>query len=91
MTHFVTIYQINAKGVKVPKINAKDLPTGLGMLFTGLKRQDKIGKRWLTLSKGCPIFVQGMDASGYVKTQKIVPAKWTQSEALEAIQYLLSK
>jgi hypothetical protein len=91
MTTMTTIYQVTAKGQKVAKINAKDLPTGLGMLFNGLKSQNKIGKRWLTLAKGCPIFVQGMDASGYLKTQKIVPAKWTQAEALEAIQYLLSK
>jgi hypothetical protein len=86
-----TIFQTTAKGQRVPKISAKDLPTGLGMLFNGLKKQDKIGRRFLTLSKGAPIFVQGMDASGYVKTQKIVPASWTQAEALEAIQYLLSK
>ena len=86
-----TIFQKTAKGQIVPKINAKDLPTGLGMLFNGLQKQNKIGRRFLTLSKGAPIFVQGMDASGYIKTQKIVPASWTQAEALEAIQYLLSK
>jgi len=86
-----TIFQTTATGKRVPKISAQDLPTGLNMLFNGLRKQDKIGRRFLTLSKGSPIFVQGMDASGYIKTQKIVPASWTQAEALEAIQYLLSK
>ena len=86
-----TIFQTTAKGQKVPKVSAENLESGLKMLFNGLQKQDKIGRRFLTLSKGAPIFVQGMDASGYLKTQKIVPAKWTQAEALEAIQYLLSK
>ena len=91
MYTMTTIYQIGAKGQKVAKINAENLEAGLKMLFKGLQKQDKLGRRFLTLSKGSPIFVQGMDASGYHKTQKIVPAKWTQAEALEAIQYLLSK
>ena len=86
-----TIYQVTAKGQKLAKINAANIEAGLKMLFNGLQKQQKIGRRFLTLSKGAPIFVQGMDASGYLKTQKIVPAKWTQGEALEAIQYLLSK
>ena len=86
-----TIYQVTAKGQKVAKINAESLDTGLKMLFDGLRKQDFLGRRFLTLSKGAPIFVQGMDASGYVKTQKIVPASWTKVEALEAIQYLLSR
>lgn len=86
-----TIYQTTAKGQRVPKVNASTLEKGLKMLFNGLQKQDKIGRRFLTLSKGAPIFVQGMDSSGYIKTQKIVPASWTQAEALEAIQYLLSK
>lgn len=86
-----TIFQITAKGQKVAKISAQSLTDGLSMLFNGLQKQNKVGRRFLTLSKGAPIFVQGMDDSGYLKTQKIVPAKWTQAEALEAIQYLLSK
>jgi hypothetical protein len=86
-----TIFQTTAKGQKVPKVSAESIEAGLKMLFNGLQKQDKIGRRFLTLSKGAPIFVQGMDQSGYLKTQKIVPAKWTQAEALEAIQYLLSK
>lgn len=91
MTTMTTIYQVTAKGQKLAKINAANIEAGLKMLFNGLQKQQKIGRRFLTLSKGAPIFVQGMDASGYLKTQKIVPAKWTQAEALEAIQYLLSK
>ncbi len=87
----ITIYQINTKGVKVPKLVSSDLNRGLGMLYVGLNRQGKIGKRFLTLAKGRPIFVEGMNKSGYITTQNIVPANWTQGQALEAISYLLSK
>lgn len=87
----ITIYQVNTKGVKVPKIVAENLNKGLSMLYVGLNRQGNIGKRFLTLAKGRPIFVEGMNKSGYLTTQNIVPANWTQGQALEAIQYLLSK
>ena len=85
----MTIYQINAKGQKVPKIFAKDLNQGLRMLYDGLTEQQQRGKRWLTLAKGRPIFVQGMDQSGYQKVQKIMPANWTIEQAQAAILYLL--
>jgi hypothetical protein len=85
----MTIYQLNTKGEKVAKIVAKDLNEGLQMLYFGLDKQTNIGKRFLTLAKGRPIFVQGMDASGYQKTQKIVPANWSIEQAKAAILYLL--
>ena len=87
----ITIYQINTKGVKAPKIVADTLAAGLEMLYKGLNRQGKIQKRFLTLAKGRPIFVEGMNKSGYLTTQNIVPANWTQGQALEAISYLLNK
>jgi hypothetical protein len=87
----VTIYQINTKGVKVPKLVASDLTKGLNMLYVGLNKQASIGKRFLTLAKGRPIFIEGMNKSGYLTTQNIVPANWTQAQCLEAISYLLGK
>ena len=87
----LTIYQINTKGVKVPKLVASDLNRGLNMLYLGLNKQANIGKRFLTLAKGRPIFIEGMNKSGYLTTQNIVPANWTQAQCLEAISYLLSK
>jgi hypothetical protein len=87
----ITIYQINTKGVKVPKLVASDLTKGLNMLYVGLNKQDNIGKRFLTLAKGRPVFIEGMNKSGYLQHQNIVPANWTQSQMLEAISYLLSK
>jgi hypothetical protein len=85
----MTIYQVNTKGEKVAKIVANDLNEGLQMLYFGLDKQTNIGKRFLTLAKGRPIFVQGMDTSGYQKTQKIVPANWSIEQAKAAILYLL--
>lgn len=87
----MTIYQINTKGTKVPKLVANDLNEGLAMLYRGLNKQGAIGKRFLTLAKGRPIFIEGMNKSGYLTTQNIVPANWTQSQCLAAISYLLSK
>ena len=87
----ITIYQINTKGVKVPKLVAENLNKGLSMLYSGLNKQGKVEKRFLTLAKGRPIFVEGMNKSGYLTTQNIVHANWTQGQALEAISYLLNK
>lgn len=87
----ITIYQINTKGIKVPKLVANDLNSGLGMLYLGLNKQANIGKRFLTLAKGRPIFVEGMNKSGYLHTTNLVPANWTQAQCLEAISYLLRK
>ena len=85
----VTIYQINSKGQKVAKIVAKSLAEGLKLLYRGLTEQEERGKRWLTLAKGRPIFVEGMHNSAYQKVQQIVPARWTMEQAEAAIQYLL--
>ena len=85
----MTIYQVNTKGQKVPKIVAKDLNEGLELLYHGLTEQEQRGKRWLTLAKGRPIFVEGMQNTKFVKVQKIVPANWTYDQAKAAIQYLL--
>ena len=85
----MTIYQVNTKGQKVAKIKAKDLKEGLEMLYDGLTEQEQRGKRWLTLAKGRPIFVEGMNNSAYQKVQQIVPARWTIEQAQAAIQYLL--
>lgn len=87
----LTIYQTTTKGTKVPKLVASNLTEGLEMLYKGINKQNKVGKRFLTLAKGRPIFVEGMNKSGYLTTQNIVPANWTQGQALEAISYLLNK
>ena len=87
----LTIYQTTTKGTKVPKLVANDLNEGLTMLYRGLNKQANVGKRFLTLAKGRPIFIEGMNKSGYLTTQNIVPANWTQAQCLEAISYLLGK
>lgn len=87
----MTIYQLNTKGNKVPKLVGSDLNKGLEMLYKGLDKQNKVGKRFLNLSKGRPIFIEGMNKSGYLVTQNIVPANWSIEQAREAIAYLLGK
>lgn len=85
------IYQVSTKGDKVAKVQADNLAEALTALYKGLEIQKKVGKNFLSLSKSRPLFVQGMDASGtYLLIKNIVPANWTEAQALEAISVILA-
>lgn len=86
------IYQVSTKGTKVAKVQADTLADALSALYKGLEIQKKIGKNFLSLSKSRPIFVQGMDTSGrFMLVRNIVPANWNETQALEAINFILAK
>lgn len=86
------IYQVSTKGEKVAKVQADNLAEALNALYKGLEMQQKIGKNFLSLSKSRPIFVQGMDASGkFMLVRNIVPANWSETQALDAINFILGK
>lgn len=86
------IYQISTKGDKVAKVQADSLAEALNALYRGLEMQKSIGKNFLSLSKSRPIFVQGMDASGkFMLVRNIVPANWSEAQAIEAINFILGK
>jgi hypothetical protein len=86
------IYQISTKGDKVAKVQADSLAEALSALYRGLEIQKSIGKNFLSLSKSRPIFVQGMDASGkFLLIKNIVPANWSEAQALQAINVILSE
>jgi hypothetical protein len=86
------IYQVSTKGAKVAKVQADTLAEALTALYKGLEIQKNIGKNFLSLSKSRPIFVQGMDVSGkFMLVRNIVPANWSEAQALEAINFILGK
>jgi hypothetical protein len=86
------IYQVSTNGAKVAKVQADSLAEALDALYKGLQMQQKIEKNFLSLSKSRPIFVQGMDASGkFMLVRNIVPANWSEAQALDAINFILAK
>ena len=84
-----TIYQEGGKNrTKTARILAENLEKGLEMLYNGIENQDRNGKRWLKLSKGSAVWVEGMDKSGYLTHTKIAPANWTRAQMLNALRTL---
>jgi hypothetical protein len=59
------------------------------MLYKGLNHQEKTGKRFLNLSKGAAVWVQGMDKSGYLTNQKICAGNWTAAQMRQALAVLV--
>jgi hypothetical protein len=83
-------YQESGKSrAKVARISAQSMSEAVEMLYKGLNHQEKTGKRFLNLSKGAAVWVQGMDKSGYLTNQKICAGNWTAAQMRQALAVLV--
>ena len=94
---FVRIYQITTKGEMRLIALGYDFKDACELLWNGLSTQLKFGRKIYKISKGLPIYIEGMEAKGakglrgHAHHIAIVPAKWELAEAIEIVGTYIGK
>lgn len=93
----VRIYQITTKGEMRLIALGYDFKDACELLWNGLRIQLKFGRKIYKISKGLPIYIEGMEAKGakglrgHAHHIAIVPAKWELAEAIEMVGTYIGK